>query len=410
MSILATICLVIWLTHLHKRFYHYHYITELVSHIVRSYFLLAIILVPVILFFSPGHPTSQLVLYVAGLMVLHLLSALVYFYFLRKERPYIRKGIDNNLSCCKAQNTGLSEPFVLNNDLEAEIKKLLSAKNVINKEHKSQISQNQILILNTCEDLNQFSTKSICTIVLLKSLENIKDINGCLISFFHNLKTNAILAVRLIPLEYKQEYLELRIGQFWYKVVYPFYFFWFRALPKIRLTGSLHLFLTGGKHRWISKTEIIGRLYYCGFEILSTHNEEPYLVLIVRKHHDPMIDKEPSYHALVKLERVGFGGEIIKIHKLRTMYPYSEFLQKKVYDENQLAATGKFNNDYRITNLGKFFRKYWIDEIPQLIDWLRGYIKVVGIRAMSTHYFSLYPDEYKTLYKQVKPTIITFVR
>jgi lipopolysaccharide/colanic/teichoic acid biosynthesis glycosyltransferase len=150
----------------------------------------------------------------------------------------------------------------------------------------------------------------------------------------------------------------------------------------------------------------MGRLYYCGFDVLSTLKKDPYFMLIARKAHDPLISKEPSYHALITLERVGLKGEIIKIHKLRTMYPYSEFLQKKVYEENRLASTGKFNNDYRITDLGRIFRKYWIDELPQLLDWLRGYIKIVGIRAMSRHFFSLYPDDYKTLYKKVKPGIL----
>jgi lipopolysaccharide/colanic/teichoic acid biosynthesis glycosyltransferase len=165
--------------------------------------------------------------------------------------------------------------------------------------------------------------------------------------------------------------------------------------------------ITYGKSKWISKTEIMGRLYYCGFDVLKSFMQKQYLMIIARKTHSPLLSKEPSYHAIVALERVGYHGNMIKIHKLRTMYPYSEFLQKKVFEENQLSSTGKFNNDYRITNLGRFFRKYWIDELPQLLEWLRGYIKIVGIRAMSRHYFSLYPIEYQTLYKNVKPGILS---
>ena len=89
------------------------------------------------------------------------------------------------------------------------------------------------------------------------------------------------------------------------------------------------------------------------------------------------------------------------------MYPYSEFLQEKVYEMNNLTTTGKFGEDYRITKLGKIFRKYWLDELPQLLDWLRGTIKLVGIRAMSQHYFSLYSKEYQDLYIEVKPGIIS---
>jgi lipopolysaccharide/colanic/teichoic acid biosynthesis glycosyltransferase len=89
------------------------------------------------------------------------------------------------------------------------------------------------------------------------------------------------------------------------------------------------------------------------------------------------------------------------------MYPYSEFLQKKIFEQNNMGNTGKVQYDPRITPQGKIFRRYWIDELPQLLDWLRGEIKLVGIRAMSQHFFSLYSQEYKDLYLQVKPCIIS---
>ncbi|MCD4676351.1 MAG: sugar transferase, partial [Desulfobacula sp.] len=87
--------------------------------------------------------------------------------------------------------------------------------------------------------------------------------------------------------------------------------------------------------------------------------------------------------------------------------PFSEFLQKNVFEMNGLTSTGKLSDDFRITKIGKFFRKYWIDELPQLLDWFRGEIKLVGIRAMSQHYFGLYSTEYQNLYFQVKPGILS---
>jgi lipopolysaccharide/colanic/teichoic acid biosynthesis glycosyltransferase len=85
------------------------------------------------------------------------------------------------------------------------------------------------------------------------------------------------------------------------------------------------------------------------------------------------------------------------------MYPYSEFLQKRVFESNNLSNSGKFNNDPRITPAGKYIRKYWIDELPQLFEIIRGKIKLVGIRAMSQHFFSLYSKEYQELYELTKP-------
>lgn len=245
------------------------------------------------------------------------------------------------------------------------------------------------------------------SICLSTPINKIRQINWTFLEIHKILNQNGLLGIRIHPLEKKEEHLLEILGKFWYKVSYPFFFTFFRAIPKIRIVGAMFLFLMGSKNRWISKTEIFGRLYYCGFDVIHHQINGDLLYIIARKNHSPIGSKDPSYYGMIKLERVGLFGEIIKIHKLRTMFPFSEFLQKKVFEENKLAVTGKFNFDYRITDLGKFLRKYWIDELPQILDWLRGYIKIVGIRAMSKHYFSLYPEEYKSLYIKVKPGLLS---
>jgi lipopolysaccharide/colanic/teichoic acid biosynthesis glycosyltransferase len=159
--------------------------------------------------------------------------------------------------------------------------------------------------------------------------------------------------------------------------------------------------------RALSKTEVWGRLAYHGFDIMHEIEHQGYSYLIASKVQSISKNPSPSSAHLIRLNRVGYAGKIIRIYKIRTMYPYSEFLQEKVFKMNQLTSTGKLNEDFRITNPGKFYRKYWLDEFPQLLDWLRGEIKLVGIRAMSQHFFSLYPREYKDLFIQVKPGIIS---
>ena len=62
------------------------------------------------------------------------------------------------------------------------------------------------------------------------------------------------------------------------------------------------------------------------------------------------------------------------------MYPYSEFIQGDLYEKNYLDISGKIKNDYRITSWGKVFRKYFIDEIPQIYNWLKGDLSLVGVR------------------------------
>ncbi len=103
---------------------------------------------------------------------------------------------------------------------------------------------------------------------------------------------------------------------------------------------------------------------------------------------------------------MGYNKELIKIHKFRTMHPYSEFLQKDIYEENELDTKGKFKNDFRITSWGKIMRKFWIDELPQIYDWIQGRVNLVGVRALSEQYFSLYPKELQDLRTRFRPGII----
>jgi lipopolysaccharide/colanic/teichoic acid biosynthesis glycosyltransferase len=261
------------------------------------------------------------------------------------------------------------------------------------------------MIIRAPEDLNVSVLDN--TVCLLKPINRLRQINSTFLEIHKRLDQNGLLGLRVCPLDIKEAKLRQKFGKRWFMVFYPFYYILFRAIPKTRIIGPLYLFLTGYRNRWISKTEIFGRLYYCGFDVIHKEVDGDFLYVIARKDHPPLKSDNPSFYGLITLDRVGLSGEIISIHKFRTMYPYSEFLQKKVFDENKLAATGKFNYDYRITVVGKFMRKYWLDELPQIIDWLRGHIKIVGIRAMSKHYFSLYPQEYKNLYVRVKPGLLS---
>jgi len=164
----------------------------------------------------------------------------------------------------------------------------------------------------------------------------------------------------------------------------------------------------GNKKRFykISRAELWGRLHYCGFEVLNEIQDGPIFIVLAQKGIVKPDYKNPSEGTLIKLKRVGYKGRFFYAYKIRTMYPYSEFIQGKVYQLNSLSGSGKIQNDFRITPSGKYLRKYWIDELPQIINWLKGDIKLVGIRGMSLHYFNLYPEYYKKAYLSVKPGLI----
>ena len=125
-----------------------------------------------------------------------------------------------------------------------------------------------------------------------------------------------------------------------------------------------------------------------------------------KKVKEPLYPKNPSYGFLIKLKRVGKDGKFIKVYKLRTMNPYSEYLQEYVFQKNKLKDGGKIKDDFRISPEGKILRKFWIDELPMIFNLLKGEMKLFGVRPLSQHYFSLYTKELQELRVKTKPGLI----
>ena len=179
-----------------------------------------------------------------------------------------------------------------------------------------------------------------------------------------------------------------------------------RIFPKFTLTKKIYFLLTRGNNRVLSRAETLGRLYSCGFEVLEEKTIQGKLYLAARKTRAPYYDSHPTYGPLVRLKRIGKDGKIIKVYKFRTMHPYAEYIQEYVFKRNHLCRGGKFNNDFRVTTLGKFMRSCWIDELPMMINFFKGEIKLMGVRPLSTQYFQLYPEILQKLRIQYKPGLI----
>ena len=131
-----------------------------------------------------------------------------------------------------------------------------------------------------------------------------------------------------------------------------------RVFPKFVLTKKLYFILTRGENRVLSKAETFGRLYSCGFEILDEKVIDKSFYFVAIKVKDPLFPKNPSYGPLIGLERIGKGGKIIKVYKMRTMHPFAEYLQDYVYKKAGLQEGGKFKDDFRVTTLGRIMRKF----------------------------------------------------
>ena len=97
---------------------------------------------------------------------------------------------------------------------------------------------------------------------------------------------------------------------------------------------------------------------------------------------------------------------MIGVYKFRTMYSYSEYLQPYMLEHEGLQEGGKFARDYRVNGWGKLLRRTWLDELPMFINVFKGQMKLVGVRPLSRHYFSLYKPEMQDLHTSVKPGLL----
>ena len=88
------------------------------------------------------------------------------------------------------------------------------------------------------------------------------------------------------------------------------------------------------------------------------------------------------------------------------MFAYSEYLQDYVYNNNNLQVGGKFRDDYRITDWGRWLRKTWLDELPMLINVFKGQMKLVGVRPLSEQYFELYDPDLRAMRIKFKPGML----
>jgi undecaprenyl-phosphate galactose phosphotransferase len=98
-----------------------------------------------------------------------------------------------------------------------------------------------------------------------------------------------------------------------------------------------------------------------------------------------LIKKEDKGPAFFKQPRIGKNGKVINVYKFRSMVMNAEKVLEELMasDENirnEYLTNKKLDNDPRITKIGKFIRKTSIDELPQLINVLKGDMSLIGPR------------------------------
>lgn len=85
--------------------------------------------------------------------------------------------------------------------------------------------------------------------------------------------------------------------------------------------------------------------------------------------------------------RIGWRGKPFKIFKFRTM----------VVNAEKIGGFSAADDDPRITKIGKFLRRYKFDELPQLINVLKGEMSIVGPRPEVPYYVNMFTEEEKVI-------------
>ena len=263
------------------------------------------------------------------------------------------------------------------------------------------------LIIPKGERFSTYSSFSfIRNVVILNKLNDFRQINKHLEEVNSKLEINGVLAGCFETFNArakKKKFYKIPILK---QMYFGFEFVFKRVFPKLPYIKKIYFHVTKGKNRLLSKAEALGRLVSCGFDILDYKEIDGIHYFAAKKIKEPAYDMSPSYGPLFKMRRVGKNGKIIGVYKFRTMHPYSEYLQDYVLKLNGYSDSGKLANDFRLVPYGKFLRRYWIDEIPQLINLIKGELKLVGVRPVSQRYFQDIPKEIQELRLTQKPGCI----
>jgi hypothetical protein len=272
----------------------------------------------------------------------------------------------------------------------------------------SSIDRSKTVLLSTddlfnVKSLDQGKTK---LFINLHKLNDVRWFNKYFLAAQSALEKDGYLVGKAHTIETHKDYFAGKYPTYISHLVYAIHFIFNRVMPKLPGTKKVYFALTKGRKRTVSKAEVFGRLYFCGFKVEAERIMDNRLYFIAKKNGLPSLDKNPTYGPLVRLKRFAGDNRMITVYKFRTMYPYSEYLQHHVYEKNNLEKGGKFKDDFRITVWGKLLRKTWLDELPMLYNWLKGDLKLLGVRPLSGQYLSLYSARLRELRSKVRPGLI----
>lgn len=274
---------------------------------------------------------------------------------------------------------------------------------MVNSEESSRLA-----VVSTSEAFNiqNLAPGDYTCIINLKPMNSIRGLDKFLDTINVRLTGDGIFLCSVETLEQRSRRLQHRYSPVLFYLFAIPDFFIRRVIPRLRVTRGLWQFLTGGANPPFSRAEALGRLCRAGFIIQQERFAGNMLCIKAQRKSVPLHANGNGYGMIIRLPRIGRDGQVFNVYKLRTMHPYSEYIQDYVYDLHDLEGGGKMKHDFRITGWGHFARRIWLDELPMVVNIMKGDIKIFGVRPLSHHYFSLYNDDIRDRRIRYKPGLL----
>ena len=120
------------------------------------------------------------------------------------------------------------------------------------------------------------------------------------------------------------------------------------------------------------------------------------------------IKMEDGGNCIFRQERSGWNGKVFLMYKFRSMVAEAPSLHQEMLKHNEMdGPVFKMKDDPRVTKVGKFIRKTSIDELPQLLNIIKGEMSIVGPRPLPV-YEQEKCNEYQNQRLLVKPGLTCY--
>lgn len=359
-------------------------------------------------YFVEGYEYDYSIILASG--VIFILECVLYAairQFVYKKIPYFyeESPIDENIEPIKHISV---DDVIVSEDVNSVLKTITESDVEPIEQIAATISSSSVILDCTePEDVLQCEVKAPSLIIHSKMLNHVRHINTLLSFTNYKLKDDGYVMCGCVTSTIRKERIMTQIPRPLNGIIYFFDYLHHRVIPKLPAVKRIYYFLTKGERRTLTRVEVLGRLYRAGFDVIYERVIDGKFYILAKRIQKPIRHDKPSNGMLIRLKRNGKDGKTIGVYKFRTMHAYSEYLQPYMYKTEGLAKDGgRYGNDYRVNKTGAFMRKVFIDELPMLINWLKGDLKLVGVRPLSNHYLSLYTQELRDLRMKVKPGLV----